>query len=351
MTEVPVLLTCDIHTHTAGAEQVDRDLQSARQILRETRLPCTFFFPAESAEMLRGQVDGLRREGHEIGCHGLTHDPSEIYSRLPVSRQERFLQQATERLSRLLEEPPISFRAPAFKVSGQTMRILEGLGYRADLSVNSQRLGALGSDITNLAPLWAPRLPYHPSWSNPYRKGNGRLWEIPVSAWILPFVSNSERLLGLGFMRWFFRVLHGESRLTGKPIVFVFHAEDLNAQRGRQRKAQWSWKYLRPSQTYGFEFRYLLFEHDWRRVQEDQVALFRTMAAFPDIRFLTVRDYLESLKCYNRGHPAQSQTDAYSKTIPAHLRAAPVAGRTLLGLGMGGGSLGPNDSASPGPTR
>ena len=349
MKPVSVLLTCDIHTHTYGVEQVHRDLQAVQRILQEMRLPCTFFFPAESAEMLRGQVDELQREGHEIGCHGLTHDPSEQYSRLPVSQQEPFLQQATERLSRLLEKPPISFRAPAFKVSGQTMRILEGLGYEADLSVNSQRLGALGSDITNLAPLWAPRCPYHPSSSNPYRKGNGRLLEIPVSAWILPFVSNSERLLGLGFMRGFFRFLYGESRLTGKPIVFVFHAEDLNAQRGKQRRARWSWRYLRPSRTYGFEFRYLLFECDWQRVQEDQVALFRYMAGFPNVRFLTVRDYL---RCYNERGPAQFQTDALSKeAISANLRSAPLTGRALLGLGLGGGSLGSNDPASPDPLR
>lgn len=293
MTQVPVLLTCDIHTHTYGVDPVRQDLEQARSVLQDLGLRCTFFFPSRSAVSLKDQVHALQREGHEIGCHGLTHDPAEIYSRLSIDQQREFLSQATDELTDTLGERPTSFRAPAFKVSGGTLQILDELGYRADLSVNSQRLGIFGSDIYNLRPLLAPRRPYHPSWENPYTKGKARLWEIPASAWILPFASNSERLLGLRFMRSFFHLLYEEARRTGKPIVFVFHPEDLNERRGVEQRARLSWRYLLPSPTHGFEFRYLLFEHDWRLVQRDQVSLFRTMASFPPVQFLTVKGYLK----------------------------------------------------------
>ena len=232
MTVVPVLLTCDIHTHMAGPGPVREDLVAARRILSELGLRCTFFFPAQSAEELQDQVEALRQEGHEIGCHGLTHVPSENYGVLPPATQHRFLAEATTRLGRLLGAPPVSFRAPVFKLSNGTIGALEDLGYRADTSVTAQRVGLFGSDVYDLRPLFAPRLPYHPDRRDPFRRGATALWEIPVSAWGLPFLSNTERLCGLPAMRAFFRALHLESRLTGKPVVFMFHAEDLNAGRG-----------------------------------------------------------------------------------------------------------------------
>ena len=295
MSSVPVLLTCDIHTHVMGSDPVREDLLAARRVLSEQGLRCTFFFPAQSAEELRDQVEALRQEGHEIGCHGLTHVPSENYGVLPPETQRRFLEEATDRLDQLLGAPPVSFRAPVFKLSNETIGVLEDLGYRADVSVTAQRLGLFGSDVYDLRPLLAPRRPYHPDRRNPFRRGGSSLWEIPVSAWGLPFLSNTERLCGLAAMRAFLRALHLESRLTGKPIVFMFHAEDLNAARGLEPRRPLAWRDFLPSRTYGFQFRHALLEHDWRRVQRDLVALFRDMASLPDVRFLTVQEYVATL--------------------------------------------------------
>jgi uncharacterized SAM-binding protein YcdF (DUF218 family)/glycosyltransferase involved in cell wall biosynthesis/peptidoglycan/xylan/chitin deacetylase (PgdA/CDA1 family) len=295
MTPVSVLLTCDIHTHVTGSEPVKQDLAEARRLLKEAGLRCTFFFPARSAELLRDHVDALREEGHEIGCHGLTHDPSENYSQLPHGVQETLLTEATKRLTEVLGEPPVSFRAPVFKLSPDTIRVLDDLGYRTDLSVTAQRLGVFGSDLYDMKPFFAPRRPYHPALQDPFRRGASRMWEIPVSAWLLPFLSNTERLCGLAFMRWFFRALYLEAKATGKPIVFMFHAEDLNAARGVEGPWRFSWRDFIPSKTFGFQFRHALLERDWQRVQRDLMALFRFMAGFRDVQFLTVREYLPLL--------------------------------------------------------
>jgi hypothetical protein len=293
MKRVPVLLTCDIHTHNYTGDQVRQDLVEAREGLRRLGAPATFFFPSSSAELLRDQLDPLRDEGHEIGGHGLTHEPGEDYSRLPQGEQLRRLELSTRRLTALLGEPPVSFRAPTFKVSAGTLRALETLGYRADLSVISQRLGVFGSDIYSLGPLFAPRRPYHPSPASAFRKGRSGVLEIPVSAALLPFLSNTERLLGLPFMRLFFRALYWESRGTGKPVVFVFHAEDFNGRRGVQRVGRPSWRHFLPTRTYGLEVRYFLFERSWQNVCRDMTGLVRYMQSFPGVELLTVRQYLE----------------------------------------------------------
>ena len=75
MRPVVVLLTCDIHTHNHGPDPVHEDLARTRKVLGDLSAPCTFFFPANSAETLREEVATLAGDGHEIGCHGLTHTP------------------------------------------------------------------------------------------------------------------------------------------------------------------------------------------------------------------------------------------------------------------------------------
>jgi hypothetical protein len=218
--------------------------------------------------------------------------------------QRACLARATSDLTALLGVPPASFRAPTFKVSGPTMAVLDELEYRADLSVVSQRLGVFGSDIYSAGPLMAPRRPYHPSRRNPFRRGESRVWEIPLSACVLPFLSNTERLCGLAFMRVFFRRLHAEARVTGKPIVFMFHAEDLNPDRGVQQLGPPSWRDFVPTRANGFRFRHFLLERDWRRVSEDLMALFSHIASASSVRFLTVRDYLPELE--RRATPIRS---------------------------------------------
>ncbi len=295
MTRVPILLTCDIHTHECPAEQVRQDLVNTRRALRELGLPCTFFFPSKSAQLLRGEVEALVADGHEIGCHGFTHEHSEQYSVLPLSEQRWLLGQATADLTAILGKPPTSFRAPVFKVSGHTMRVLDELGYVVDTSVPAQRLSVFGSDLYNMGPLVAPRRPYHPSWEGAYRRGSARVWEVPVSAWMLPFLSNTERLIGLPLMKLFFRGLHAESRVTGKPIVFMLHAEDFNAERGVSQRSRVSWRDFLPSSVHGFRFRSLLLERDWSRVRLDLIALLRCMAGARSVEFLTASAYAQRL--------------------------------------------------------
>ena len=318
MTPVPVLLTCDIHTHMTGSAPVREDLIETRRILQGLGARCTFFFPAQSAEELPDQVAALRREGHEIGCHGLTQGATEHDRRLPLEAQRGCLTEATARLARVLGERPVSFRAPVFKLSAGTIGVLEELGYRADVSVPAQQLGLFGSDPYDVKPLFAPRRPYHPDRRDLFRPGDRSLWEIPVSAWGLPFLSDTERLCGLPAMRAFFRLLRLESRLTGKPVVFMFHPSDFNAARGIGPRRPLGWRDFLPSRTSGFRFRDALLERDARRIQQDLTALIQDMAAQPGVRMVTVRDYVAMLDQGGDGAVAARQNGR-----PAALSAGP----------------------------
>lgn len=76
---------------------------------------------------------------------------------------------------------PRSFRAGRWSAGGNTVRVLNELGYLVDASVTA---GIRWMDATRMLPVdyrFAPRQPYHPSSDSICRKGKLSLWEIPVS--------------------------------------------------------------------------------------------------------------------------------------------------------------------------
>lgn len=294
MTDAPVLITYDIHITNYPLEMIRRALYEVLAEQARIGVKATFFFPAEAARILTAEVRELTAAGHEIGCHGLTHRRGELYDRLPPEDQRERLRQATIELEEVVQARVRSFRAPAFRISGATVRALEDLGYEADLSMNSQRLGLLSSDTWNVTWMLAPRLPYHPDERHPWRPGRLRLWEIPLSCFLLPFMSMTMLVLGLRYMRWFFRALLAESRVSGKPIVFMTHPEELLADRETPPPRPFRWRDLLPSE-YGFQFRYALVERDPRVIAGQSRQLFDLMRSLERTRFVTVGDYVRGL--------------------------------------------------------
>ncbi|MBI4347072.1 MAG: polysaccharide deacetylase family protein [Elusimicrobia bacterium] len=294
MTDVPVLVTYDIHIANYSVDMIRRALHAALAEHERIGLRATFFFPAEAARLLSDEVGELVAAGHEIGCHGLTHRPGELYDRLPPEEQRERLRQATIELEDVVQDRVRAFRAPAFRISGPTLRALEDLGYEADLSMNSQRLGLLSSDVWNVSWLVAPRLPYHPDERRPWRAGRLRLWEIPLSCFVLPFMSMTMLVLGARYMRWFFRALLAESRISGKPIVFMTHPEELLAERDAAPMRSFRWRDLLPSE-YGFQFRYRLVERDPAVIADRNRSLFDHMRSVDGRRFVTAAEYVRGI--------------------------------------------------------
>jgi hypothetical protein len=292
---VPVLLTYDIHTHAAhSAPDVDRYLQHVLELHARIGVKASFFFPAEAAQAMKQTVASLVRNGHAVGCHGLTHR-NESYKTMPPAEQKEKLSRATREIEDIIQQRVTFFRAPVFKISGATIRVLEELGYEADLSMNSQRLGLLSSDVGNISWMMAPRRPYHPDIQYPWRKGQVKLWEIPLSCALLPYMSNTGLVFGLSFMKKFFRSLWVESRWSGKPIVYMVHPEDFYPWRQSSTRPPFRWRDLVPTRAQGFRVRRSLFETDAKRIARMSQALLGHMCRAGRVRFYTVPEYVAEL--------------------------------------------------------
>lgn len=294
MREVSVLVTYDIHLGTHRAPDVERYLHTVLAEHERLGMPASFHFPAEAARKLAPVVRELLACGHAIGNHGLTHGPGEIYDVLPPDAQERTLREATAELEDVAQQPVRFFRAPVFRISGATIRALDALGYEAELSMNSQRLGLLSSDPWNISWMLAPRRPYHPDLQRPWRRGQSRLWEIPLSCALVPFMSNTMLIFGRYFMQVFFSALCAEARFTGGPVVFMTHPEELHADRPAAERRRFRWKDLLPL-TYGFGFRHALMETDPAIIAHKSLRLFEAMRAVPGVRFYTVPEFVRRL--------------------------------------------------------
>lgn len=267
-------------------------------------IPATFFITAEPAHLLAREVDLMQTQGHEVGCHGLTHGHEEDYDMMPESTQRAYLEQATAKLQTLTGGPVHAFRGPRVKTSATTLRLLAEHGYLADSSVCSQRLDLISSNLINPGWLFAPRRPYHPHPHNPFKRGNSPLWEIPVSAAVIPFISSALRVLGLSALRSLFRVLYAEARLTGKPIVYLAHPTEFG--RGsREQKSTLSQRfshylkleYFSPTfiRTHGFRMRNLLYTMDGVTLLERTQELFGYISTFTNVKFMTISQYVASL--------------------------------------------------------
>lgn len=108
---------------------MEEGLPSLLGVLEEVGVRATLFCTAEAAGRLRGGLGG-----HEVGCHGLSH---ERLDRLPPGEQRRRVRRATERMRRWR---PRGFRAPNFRPTTQVLEEVKRLGYSYDSSLAVYKL-------------------------------------------------------------------------------------------------------------------------------------------------------------------------------------------------------------------
>jgi len=290
---VPVLITWDVDpTPEATIEHKKIALKSALDLLNALEIKSTFLFVASIANIFKEEISLLIENGQEIGCHGLTHDSDEEYDKMPPDMQQEYLTKATEILTKIANKPMTTFRGPRVKTSHITHRILENLGYSADVSISPQRIDFISSNLINIGWIFAPRKSYHPSKDNVFKKGNRKIWVIPISATIFPFISSTLNIFGLSFMKLFFRTLYAETLRTNKPIVYLIHPEEFAPDTIKIKSSGYSLKMLR---THGFAFRSKLYIKDPKKRFDYNKNLFMYMKSFPYVKFLAVNEYVSLL--------------------------------------------------------
>lgn len=159
-------------------------------------------------------IKRIARGGHEIGCHGDSHEL--VYRQTP-KEFEREVAQAKRRLEDLTGRPVAGFRAPSFSITRQSLwalDILAKLGFRYDCSMFPIRHPRYGIPD-------APRAPH---------RSHG-LIEFPLSVMrIGPVnvpVSGGAYLRLLPF--WVTRLACRRLNRSGMPVQLYVHPWELDA--------------------------------------------------------------------------------------------------------------------------
>lgn len=186
----------------------------------------TFYFTGDFAELKPEAVELVKEHGHEIGCHGYTHDIHKAFDLLTLEEQINHLTRAKKIIERVAG-PIRAFKAPALRINEYTIKALEMTGFLIDSSVAPQRFDGPMSFGSKKKLNWliAPRFPYNPASDSPFKKGNSPILEIPISAALFPYIGTLMRVNPKLF-RLLEKVLFFESKLTKKPLVFIFHPNE-----------------------------------------------------------------------------------------------------------------------------
>jgi peptidoglycan/xylan/chitin deacetylase (PgdA/CDA1 family) len=296
LNSIPVLITWDVDPDRwTTLENRQRALSRALDLCEEFSIRATFFITANFAHEYPSHIERMQALGQEIGCHGLTHTDEEDYDRMTMEMQSAYLEEATQKLAATAGAPILAFRSPRVKTSAHTLKLLAEYGYRADSSVCSQRIDFLSSNLINPGWLVAPRQPYHPHPDSAFKRGDVPLWEIPISALVIPLISSSLNVFGLRFMKALFRGLYAESGRTGKPVVYLEHPTEMTL--ARKRRAPITLKQFSPAfiRTHGFLLRNHFFRMDGETCYAATREFFAYMASFPRVSFVTSSEYAQSL--------------------------------------------------------
>jgi polysaccharide deacetylase family protein (PEP-CTERM system associated) len=195
--------------------RVERNTHVLLELFERHRVRTTFFVLGWVAERVPGLIKELHRAGHEIACHGLTHEL--VYKQTPqIFRQET--QRSKSLLEDLIGAKVRGYRAATYSITAQSLwalDILEELGFDYDSSVFPVRHDLYGIP-------GASRLPF--------RVASGRLLEVPLTTvrvfgQHLPCAGGGYfRLLPYAAFRWALRRVNSE----GMPAVFYLHPWEID---------------------------------------------------------------------------------------------------------------------------
>src|SRR5262249_51161454 len=146
--------------------RVENNTMRMLELLARHDVRATFFVLGYVAEKVPHLVPAIQSAGHEIACHGLTHQ-------LVYKQTQALFREETHRSKSLLEDLSGSkvrgYRAATYSITNQSLwalDVLQELGFEYDSSIFPVRHDLYGIPD-------APRFAYKP--------GNGPLLEVPLT--------------------------------------------------------------------------------------------------------------------------------------------------------------------------
>ena len=208
-------------------------------LYEEYEVKATFFYIANFAKQHPEIVKMVQAKGHEIACHGLTHQHDKAFDVMPFEEQLEHLTTAKKILEDIAGEMVVSFRAPALRVNYDTPRALIEAGFQYDSSVAPQRMDMFMSLGSKNKMQWfgAPRTPYIACDENLARRGNSSIIEVPVSSFVVPYIGTFMRVSPTvnAMIR---HLLYWETKNSPKAINFLIHPNEVITEGDLHTKTQ-----------------------------------------------------------------------------------------------------------------
>lgn len=198
----------------------------------------TFFLLGPVARDYPHVVKRMADAGHEIGCHGWSHDL--VYEMTPERFREE-TRRAMDVISGITGSPVTAYRAAYFSITRKSwwaLDVLASLGFRYDSSI---------FPVAN----WRYGIPDFPATPQPIDTPSGRIMEFPLS--IRKFGRRNLAVSGGAYFRIYpwaftrsnFHALEKQKR----PLVFYIHPWELDPEHPR---VPFHWK---PRLTHYFNLR------------------------------------------------------------------------------------------------
>ena len=202
---------------SSAQRRLDRGLGALLDLLAEHRVRGTFFLLGPVAEEHPELVRRIAAAGHELGCHGWSHDL--LYTMGP-DRMRDETRRAVEVIQGLSGRPVEAYRAAYFSVTRKSLwalEVLAGLGFRYDSSIFPVRNWRYG------IPEFDPRPQSIPTRSGP-------IYELPIS--VRRVLGRNLPVSGGAYLRIYpYRVTRANFlalERQGRPAVFYIHPWELD---------------------------------------------------------------------------------------------------------------------------
>jgi polysaccharide deacetylase family protein (PEP-CTERM system associated) len=177
----------------------------------------TFFVLGPLTRDNAAAVRRIADDGHEIGCHGWSHD---LIYEMGRERFEAETRQARDAIADATGRPVRAYRAAYFSITRQSfwaLEILASLGFQYDSSI---------FPVVN----WRYGMPDFPRDPTIVETAAGPIWEFPIS--VLPVGSRTMPVSGGAYFRLYpYAVTHANFRRSerlGRPVIFYLHPWELD---------------------------------------------------------------------------------------------------------------------------
>lgn len=204
--------------------RVERNTQKLLQIFSDADVKATFFILGWVAQRYPGVVREIAAQGHEVACHGFSHQL--IYNQSPeIFRQET--QQAKALLEDQIQMPVLGYRAASYSITKRSLwalDILHDCGFEYDSSIYPVHHDRYGIPDAEKAP--HKRL----------TPAGHQLVEFPIATLDLP--KFAVPIGGGGYFRlfpyWFTKFGLGTiNRRAGRPFMFYLHPWEIDPEQPR----------------------------------------------------------------------------------------------------------------------